>query len=191
MVDVRHSLLRSHVESREHVGKEIKLPALDEVLTQLAAKDLNNNRLPVMVRGYFEDMNLVIKNMALLFGPAVVLPFSRCQCSVRWRKRPCRSDALGLAAGHGLNTEDIWVTRFKGNSSQQMAIYGRRPVRESIVFGRRMADFVHNELTERYLKRSALFWKFTRDAKLARLQKEARSALEEPDLNSERSWNFD
>jgi len=42
-----------------------------------------------------------------------------------------------------------------------------------------MAKFVHNELTERYLKRAALFWKFTRDAKLARLQKEARSA----------SWN--
>ena len=39
-----------------------------------------------------------------------------------------------------------------------------------------MADFVHSELTERYLKRAALFWKFTRDAKLARLQKEARSA---------------
>ena len=42
-----------------------------------------------------------------------------------------------------------------------------------------MAKFVHNELTERYLKRAALFWKFTRDAKLAALQKEARSA----------SWN--
>jgi hypothetical protein len=39
-----------------------------------------------------------------------------------------------------------------------------------------MAKFVQNELTERYLKRAALFWKFTRDAKLARLQKEARSA---------------
>lgn len=39
-----------------------------------------------------------------------------------------------------------------------------------------MRDLVHNELTERYLKRAALFWKFTRDAKLARLQKEARSA---------------
>lgn len=39
-----------------------------------------------------------------------------------------------------------------------------------------MAEFVQNELTERYLKRAALFWKFTRDAKLAALQKEARSA---------------
>ncbi len=39
-----------------------------------------------------------------------------------------------------------------------------------------MPDFIHNELSDRYLKRSALFWKFTRDAKLARLQKEARSA---------------
>lgn len=39
-----------------------------------------------------------------------------------------------------------------------------------------MAEFVQNELTDRYLRRAALFWKFTRDAKLAQLQKQARSA---------------
>jgi len=39
-----------------------------------------------------------------------------------------------LAAEHGLTTTAIWITRYKGNSSQQMAIYGRRPVRESVVF---------------------------------------------------------
>jgi hypothetical protein len=134
MVDVRHSLLRSHVESREHVGKEIKLPALDEVLTQLAAKDLNNNRLPVMVRGYFEDMNLVIKNMAtaLKQGGRIALVVANAQFA--GENLPVDLMLSELAERHGLATEDIWVTRFKGNSSQQMAIYGRRPVRESIVF---------------------------------------------------------
>ena len=39
-----------------------------------------------------------------------------------------------------------------------------------------MANLVHNELTERYLKRSSLFWKFARDAKFAKWQQEARSA---------------
>lgn len=42
-----------------------------------------------------------------------------------------------LAAQHGLATDEIWITRYKGNSSQQMAAYGRRPVRESIVFWRK------------------------------------------------------
>jgi len=39
-----------------------------------------------------------------------------------------------------------------------------------------MTDHLQNELVERYLRRSALFWKFSRDAKFARWQKEARNA---------------
>jgi site-specific DNA-methyltransferase (cytosine-N4-specific) len=137
MVDVRHSLLRSHVESREHTGKEIRLPALDELLLQLAQKDLNNNRLPVMVQGYFEDMNLVIKNMtkSLKRGGRVALVVANAQFA--GENVPVDLMLSELAEQHGLTTEEIWVTRFKGNSSQQMAIYGRRPVRESIVFWRK------------------------------------------------------
>jgi site-specific DNA-methyltransferase (cytosine-N4-specific) len=134
MVDIRHSLLRSHVESREHIGKQINLPALDEVLTQLAAKDLNNNRLPVMVQGYFEDMNLVIKNMATALKPGGRVALVVANAQFAGENVPVDLMLSELAEEHGLSTEDIWVTRFKGNSSQQMAIYGRRPVRESIVF---------------------------------------------------------
>jgi len=39
-----------------------------------------------------------------------------------------------------------------------------------------MPDHLQSELVERYLARSALFWKFSRDAKFARWQKEARNA---------------
>lgn len=39
-----------------------------------------------------------------------------------------------------------------------------------------MADHLESELIDRYLKRSALFWKFSRDAQFARWQKEARNA---------------
>ena len=38
-----------------------------------------------------------------------------------------------------------------------------------------MPDHFQTELIERYLQRSALFWKFSRDAKFARWQKEARN----------------
>jgi site-specific DNA-methyltransferase (cytosine-N4-specific) len=43
-----------------------------------------------------------------------------------------------LASRHGLVTQEIRVTRYKGNSSQQMGKYGRVPVRESIVFWRKV-----------------------------------------------------
>src|SRR5256885_9649407 len=49
-----------------------------------------------------------------------------------------------------------------------------------------MANLVHNELTERYLKRSSLFWKFARDAKFAKWQQEARSAAWQ---NLQWSWD--
>src|SRR5437667_8165750 len=39
-----------------------------------------------------------------------------------------------------------------------------------------MANLVHDELTDRYLKRSSLFWKWARDAKFAKWQQEARNA---------------
>jgi site-specific DNA-methyltransferase (cytosine-N4-specific) len=134
MVSMRHSLLRSHVESREHTGKEIKLPSLDEVLSELAKKDLNNNRLPVMVQGYFEDMNVVIRNMATALKPGGRIALVVANAQFAGENVPVDLMLSELAADHGLKTEDIWITRFKGNSSQQMAVWGRRPVRESIVF---------------------------------------------------------
>jgi len=133
MVNVRHSLLRSHVESREHVGKEINLPALDEVLREVRSKPLNNDRLPVMIQGYFEDMNLVIKNMAAYLKPGGKVALVVANAQFAGENVPTDLMLCELAERHGLRTEEIWITRYKGNSSQQMAIYGRRPVRETIV----------------------------------------------------------
>jgi site-specific DNA-methyltransferase (cytosine-N4-specific) len=177
MVAVRHSLLRSHIESREHENKKIHLPALDEILAQLHQKELNNERVPIMVKAYFEDMNMVIKNLAtyLKLGGKVALVVANAQ----FAGESIPTDLLlsELAAKHGLDTEEIWITRYKGNSSQQMAIYGRRPVRESIVFWKKsMSESAKTELHQRYLSRSALFWKFVKDAKFAKLQHLARSA---------------
>ena len=39
-----------------------------------------------------------------------------------------------------------------------------------------MPDFLQNELVQRYLKRSALFWKFSREARFAKWQKDVRNA---------------
>jgi len=137
MVAVRHSLLRSHIESKEHSGKEVVLPALDEILTNLRAKELNNQRLPIMVQGYFEDMNLVIANLALYLkhGGHVALVVANAQFAGEYV--PTDLLLCELARQHGLETNEIWITRYKGNSSQQMAVYGRRPVRESILFWRK------------------------------------------------------
>jgi len=135
--NIRHSLLRSHIESREHAGKDICLPALDEILENLDMKDLNNDRIPVMIRGYFEDMNLVIKQLVSYLRPGGLIALVVANARFEGELVPTDLILSELAENHGLKTESIWVTRYKGNSSQQMGRYGRIPVRESIVFWRK------------------------------------------------------
>ena len=135
--DIRHSLLRSHIESREHEGKEISLPALDEILKNLKMKDLNNDRIPIMIRGYFEDMNLVIKQLVHYLRPGGLIALVVANARFEGELVPTDLILSELAENHGLKTESVWVTRYKGNSSQQMGRYGRIPVRESIVFWRK------------------------------------------------------
>lgn len=137
MRQIRHSLLRSHIEAREHQGKEVRLPSLDEILSALGKRDLNNDRIPIMIRGYFEDMNLVIRNLAAYLRPAGRVALVVANAQFAGEHVPTDLMLSELAAQHGFSTEEIWVTRYKGNSSQQMAQYGRRPVRESIVLWRR------------------------------------------------------
>ena len=137
MVSVRHSLLRSHVESKEHEGKAIHLPALDEVLREVRAKPLNNERLPVMIQGYFEDMNLGIANISRYLKPQGRAALVVANAQFNGENVPTDLMLCELAQRHGLSTEAVLVTRYKGNSSQQMAIYGRRPVRETILLWRK------------------------------------------------------
>ncbi len=135
--NIRHSLLRSHIESREHQGKRITLPALDEILLALSHKPLNNERIPVMVKGYFEDMNLVIKNLAMYLKPGGSVALVVANAQFEGESVPTDLMLSELAETHGFDTDKIWITRYKGNSSQQMAKFGRRPVRETIVFWRK------------------------------------------------------
>jgi site-specific DNA-methyltransferase (cytosine-N4-specific) len=129
--------LRSHIESREHLGKEVSLPALDEILKGLKMKDLNNDRIPIMIKGYFEDMNLVIKQLVHYLRPGGLIALVVANARFEGELVPTDLILSELAEINGLKTESIWVTRYKGNSSQQMGRYGRIPVRESIVFWRK------------------------------------------------------
>lgn len=135
--EIRHNLLRSHIESKEHAGKEINEPAVDEILDSLSGKKLNNNRIPIMIRGYFEDMNEFLKHLSGYLAPGASVALVVANAQFEGEHVPTDLILSELAANWGLSTEAIWITRYKGNSSQQMRKYGRRPVRESIAFWRK------------------------------------------------------
>ena len=130
---IRYSLLRSHIESRPAPTDEVKHPVLLEVLSNLDGKKLNNPRIPIMIKGYFEDMNLVLKELYKVCraGAKIALVVG----NVRFEGELIPVDLLlsELASDVGFNIDKVIITRYKGNSSQQMGKYGRVPVRESVV----------------------------------------------------------
>jgi DNA modification methylase len=134
---VRHSLLRSHIESREAPTDDVHHPALAEVLDNLVGQKLNNPRIPVMIRGYFEDMNLVLKQLAQVCRPGARVALVVANARFHGELIPVDLLLSELAVDAGFEVERIIITRYKGNSSQQMGRFGRVAVRESIAVWRR------------------------------------------------------
>lgn len=134
---LRHSVLRSHIESKMDGEESIPHPAVAEVVAALAEKRLNNPRIPVMLQAYFVDMERVLAELGRVMAPGgrVVMVVD----NVRFEGEMVPVDLIlaDLAARYGLETEEILVARYKGNSSQQMKKYGRVPVRESILIWRK------------------------------------------------------
>jgi DNA modification methylase len=129
---VRHSLLRSHIESRPAPTDEVHHPALVEVLQNLQGQKLNNPRIPIMIKGYFEDMNLVLRQLARVCRPNAKVALVVANARFHGELIPVDLILSELAGDAGFQTEKIYVTRYKGNSSQQMGRFGRVAVRESV-----------------------------------------------------------
>lgn len=130
---IRHRLLRSHIESRPASTDEVNHPALLEVLSNLAGKKLNNPRIPVMIKGYFEDMNLVLKELYKVCRPGARIALVVGNVRFEGELIPVDLVLSELASDAGFRIDKVIITRYKGNSSQQMGKYGRVPVRESVV----------------------------------------------------------
>ncbi len=134
---VRHSLLRSHIESRQAPTDDVRHPALVEILNNLNGQNLNNPRIPVMIKGYFEDMNLALKQLARICRPGAKVALVVANARFHGELIPVDLLLSELAVDAGFEVERIIVTRYKGNSSQQMGRFGRVAVRESIAIWRR------------------------------------------------------
>jgi len=131
---IRHSLLRSHIESKPAPTTKVQHPALLEILANLVQQELNNARIPIMIKGYFEDMNVVIEQLFQVCKPAAKLAVVVGNARFAGELIPVDLLLCELAQTIGFRVDKIVVTRYKGNSSQQMGKYGRVPVRESILF---------------------------------------------------------
>ena len=117
-------------------------PLLQAILTYLdnqkSAGALNNSGIPRMVRGYFYEMACVIGECARVLKPNARL--FMVNDNVRYAGVSISVDMIlsDIARSLGFAVEKILVVPGKkGNSSQQMGVYGRVPLRKCVYVWRK------------------------------------------------------
>lgn len=99
--------------------------------------DIGDQRLRRMLRGYFLDLYLCLKEIdrVCVTDARVAIVVGNAQYS----GHPIMVDEYTAELGEiaGLKCQEIRAVRWRGNSAQQMKIYGRRPARESVVIFRK------------------------------------------------------
>ncbi len=107
---------------------------------QRQAKLLNNPGIVRMIQNYFWEMTLVIFQLAPLIKPGGLMIM--INDNVRYQGIPIPVDLIlsELAIQAGFTVEAIWILPIsKGNSSQQMGVHGRDPLRKGIYRWRRQS----------------------------------------------------
>ncbi len=140
ILSLRHNSFRSHVEAKSPPIVKYNVlkmsPTLAECLSQFSSN--KDQRIPKMIEGYFEDMlaSLISFQKILKDSGLVVLVIG----NVRHQgvMVPVDEIIIELGTSIGFNLVKAWVARLRGNSAQQMKLYGRQPSREAIVILRKI-----------------------------------------------------
>jgi len=132
---VRYQSFHSHPEARptRPDSHEYRHPVLLRSCLDAIGRHSANPRLMRMLNGYFLDMFCCLKEMhrVCVGGARMALVLGNAQ----YYGQPLPVDEVTAQIGEmvGLRCVEIIVARIRGNSAQQMKLYGRRPSRESVV----------------------------------------------------------
>jgi hypothetical protein len=141
---LRYQSFSSHPEAKpkrpESVSAYREPPSLSEALQRIG--DLINDprakqRIPNMLAGYFVDLYCSLKEVKRVLKPGshaayVVGNVQYCGIALEVDQLLCE-----IAGQAGLSCDEVRVARVRGNSAQQMGLYGRQPSRESVVMVRK------------------------------------------------------
>ena len=109
--------------------------ALTEVLTQLEtrAHELSNRNVIRLLEGYFLEMALVVAELGRIVRPSGVVVMVNDNVQYHGEEVPVDFILGDFAEQSGFDCANIWVLPTgKGNSSQQMARFGRRELRKCV-----------------------------------------------------------
>ena len=109
--------------------------ALTEVLGQLGnrAHELSNRNVIRLIEGYFLEMALVVAELGRIVRPSGVVVMVNDNVQYHGEEIPVDLILGDFAEQSGFDCTNIWVLPTgKGNSSQQMARFGRRELRKCV-----------------------------------------------------------
>ena len=128
---LRHQSFHSHPEARP------KRPAAEEYVApeglERSVEHLEDARIQRMLRGYFLDMHLCLREIVRVCRGGAKIAF--VVGNARYGGKALLVDEFTAELGEraGLACEEIRAVRWRGNSAQQMGKYGRVASRESVV----------------------------------------------------------
>lgn len=154
LVALRQQMLSCTVENREKdlramhpvwnralvaVESHATLQRVLDYLERLkAANQLNNNGIPRMVKGYFQELACVVQECARVLKPGAALIMVNDNVRYAGIAIPVDLILSDLALALGLRVESILVLpNGKGNSSQQMGEHGRHELRKCVYVWRK------------------------------------------------------
>lgn len=115
------------------------LREINEALKVRAAKgDLNNKGVLRMVDGYFVELGFIYAELFRTCCPGAIVAFVNDNVRYGGEVIPVDFISCEIAEAFGFSVKKIYVLKQqKGNSSQQMARFGRVPLRKSITVWRK------------------------------------------------------
>ena len=134
---LRHRSIRSHVEAKPPRGLARRLAAyrppllLTEVLEALPAA--TEARVRRFLWGYFEDLYLSLVEVERVLRPGGRAAYVVGNVRHGGVMVPVDEISAELVIQAGLEFEEAWVVRERGNAAQQMGRYGRQGSRESVI----------------------------------------------------------
>ena len=135
LIRLRYRTLRSHVEARPYRNRRSRLPPgpLTDLIKSVQCTAYDPARSGRLITGYFEDLLglLTVSSTRLREKGFLVIVLSNVRFS--GVTIPIDEVLTGLARLANLHLTEKWLLRRRGNSSQQMAKYGREPVGEWVL----------------------------------------------------------
>ena len=134
---LRHESIRSHVEAKGPNGYKKRLKgysgteSINSVLAALPADA--DPRIEQMLKGYFEDIYLSLSEVQRILRPGGRAAYVVGNVRHAGVMIPVDKITAELASEVGLCFDVAWVLRLRGNSAQQMGLYGKEQSRESAV----------------------------------------------------------